>query len=92
MSTLILSWCDELDRFYDGDVCVCVCVCVCWVGGAVHNAVVGIEARTCFDAALRQMFVAGARQTLSSRGYPPLLHLFITACIDVLIELINKNG
>ena len=86
----LLSWCDELDRYYDGDVCVCVG----WAGGggAVHNAVVGIEARTCFDAALRQMFVAGARQTLSSRGYPPLLHLFITACIDVLIELINKNG
>ena len=61
-------------------------------GGAVHNAVVGIKARTCFDASLRQMFVAGARQTLSSRGYPPLLHLFITGCIDVLIELINKNG
>ena len=80
----VMSWIDIMMGIGD------VCMCVGW--GAVHNAVVGIKARTCFDAALRQMFVAGARQTLSSRGYPPLLHLFITACIDVLIELINKNG
>ena len=78
----VMSWIDIMMGMF-------VCVLD---GGAVHNAVVGIKARTCFDAALRQMFVAGARQTLSSRGYPPLLHLFITACIDVLIELINKNG
>eukprot|EP00534_Pseudo-nitzschia_fraudulenta_P019749 CAMPEP_0201256638 /NCGR_PEP_ID=MMETSP0853-20130426/846_1 /ASSEMBLY_ACC=CAM_ASM_000640 /TAXON_ID=183588 /ORGANISM="Pseudo-nitzschia fraudulenta, Strain WWA7" /LENGTH=52 /DNA_ID=CAMNT_0047556941 /DNA_START=1 /DNA_END=156 /DNA_ORIENTATION=- len=49
----------------------------------------GIETRTCLDAALRHIAFAGAEGATIFSRYPSLLQFFITGVVDFKFELVK---
>ena len=71
---------------------VCVCVCVFVGGGWLFIIQWWASRQEHAETLLFAKRYCRSKENVVISRYPPVLHLFITACIDVLIELINKNG